>query len=80
MPVFEYEVADPRGVLSRGRAEAESQGDDNHQEARGTGAATVGQVIFSRYMKPVLILGLYAALKRRSSTGIRGICEFFRNL
>ena len=26
MPVFEYEVADPRGVLSRGRAEAESQG------------------------------------------------------
>jgi len=26
MPVFEYEVADPRGVLSRGRAEAENQG------------------------------------------------------
>ena len=26
MPVFEYEVADPRGVLSRGRTEAESQG------------------------------------------------------
>jgi type IV pilus assembly protein PilC len=26
MPVFEYEIADPRGVLSRGRAEAESQG------------------------------------------------------
>jgi type IV pilus assembly protein PilC len=26
MPVFDYEVADPRGVLSRGRAEAESQG------------------------------------------------------
>ena len=26
MPVFEYEVADPRGALSRGRAEAESQG------------------------------------------------------
>jgi type IV pilus assembly protein PilC len=26
MPVFEYEVADPRGVLSRGRVEAESQG------------------------------------------------------
>jgi type IV pilus assembly protein PilC len=26
MPVFEYEIADPRGVLSRGRAEAEDQG------------------------------------------------------
>ena len=26
MPVFEYEVADPRGALHRGRAEAESQG------------------------------------------------------
>src|SRR5262249_5278367 len=26
MPVFEYEVADPSGVLSRGRAEAEDQG------------------------------------------------------
>jgi type II secretory pathway component PulF len=26
MPVFEYEVADARGVLTRGRAEAESQG------------------------------------------------------
>src|SRR5437762_13580115 len=25
MPVFEYEVANPRGELSRGRAEAESQ-------------------------------------------------------
>lgn len=27
MPVFEYEVADPKGVLSRGRAEAENPGD-----------------------------------------------------
>ena len=27
MPTFEYEVADPRGVLCRGRAEADSQGD-----------------------------------------------------
>lgn len=26
MPVFEYEVADPRGVLSRGRAEADTPG------------------------------------------------------
>ena len=26
MPIFDYEIADPRGVLSRGRAEAESQG------------------------------------------------------
>jgi type IV pilus assembly protein PilC len=26
MPVFEYEIADPQGVLSRGRAEAEDQG------------------------------------------------------
>ncbi|MEK7370492.1 MAG: hypothetical protein AAB265_03450, partial [candidate division NC10 bacterium] len=27
MPVFEYEVADRRGALSRGRREAETQGD-----------------------------------------------------
>jgi type II secretory pathway component PulF len=25
MPVFDYEIADPRGVLSRGRTQAESQ-------------------------------------------------------
>src|SRR5688572_26875887 len=71
MPVFDYEIADPRGVLSRGRAEAESQGALILQ-FREQGRLVVDVRAVDRAGRGA---GLAAALDERLKTSLPGIAR-----